>query len=246
MAEILGKVTGTIEVPRGADVSLRIAVPRLWLVEGRSIEVELPRNLTCANCQGGGCGKCSNSGAITLRGRGELPEMIQVALPEQCRVDVAKTTPVSELAPRVARAVTIRIPECGGLPESGSGTNVRGWLLLDVAVAADASTNVRLLDDEDPLSSSKMLHAEVRRESSAEPSSNETEVVLVARGSMRSPARRSGKSSRAAEAIDESLVSVQLSAKPRLLDTLASSKFVRRSLGMVVAAVLVAWMWYWR
>jgi len=197
VAEILGKVTASMVHPRGADVSLRITVPRLWLHEGRTIEVELPRNLVCANCSGGGCNACGNSGAITLRGRGELPEFIQVSLPEQGRVepsspsndslfrDISREPPSSknhgasrnvsvglspegtvptgaDIGPISVRPVTIRIPECGGLPDSGSVGTVRGWLLLNVAIAEEPSVNVKLLDDNDPLSSSRMLRAEVR------------------------------------------------------------------------------------
>jgi hypothetical protein len=176
VSEILGKVTGVIDVARGADVSLRIVVPRLWLLEGRSIEVELPRNLVCAQCSGGGCSRCQNSGAISVRGRNELPEVVQVCLPEQ-RDDVTRRTmqemesrygnigsPDSKtpLKTRSIRPMTIRIPECGGLPESGSTTIVRGWLLLHVGIAEQPSANVHLLDEDEPLSSSKMVRAEVK------------------------------------------------------------------------------------
>lgn len=176
VAKILGKVTGSAsyEVPRGADVSLRVVVPAAWFVEGRSIEVELLRNLTCARCSGGGCNACNQSGAITLRGRTELPEFVQVFLPLQRDTDAAKhraevgddgsvgDSTVENHAPKSARPVVIRIPECGGLPDANNGAIIRGWLLLEVGIADAPSSNVRQLDDQDPLSSSKMVRAETR------------------------------------------------------------------------------------
>ncbi|MGC4064211.1 MAG: hypothetical protein QM784_06120 [Polyangiaceae bacterium] len=201
MVEVLGRVKGVIETLRGADVSLRVAVPWQWLSEGRTIEVELPRNLVCANCAGGGCSVCGNSGAISVRGRGELPEIIQVYLPEQRRAEPSRPVgdgPLSSAAPSPGsgrehemengaegsiapppsvRPVTIRIPECGGLPEPGSGAKVRGCLLLHVTIADEPSSNLRLADDEEPLSSSKMLRAEVKPEpeDDQEPKSSLTE-----------------------------------------------------------------------
>jgi hypothetical protein len=178
VAEILGKFTASAsyEIPRGADVCLRVDVPAPWLAAGSTIEVELPRNLTCARCSGGGCSACNNAGAITLRGKLELPEVVQVALPMQrtssggqlaTPADDATGEPQSQpepdSQPPSARPIVIRIPECGGLPDATNGAIVRGWLLLEVGVSDVPSSNVRLLDaDEDPLSSAKLLRAEVR------------------------------------------------------------------------------------
>jgi hypothetical protein len=180
VAEILGKVTAPTpgDVPRGADVVLRVAVPPSWFDEAQSIEVELPRNLVCARCMGGGCGKCHQSGAITLRGRSELPEFVQVVLPQRRYADPSQSmrlsdegAPNSERAPdsqpTSVRPVTIRIPECGGLPDTTAGELTRGWLLLEVSFAEFPSANVRCLSDlDDPVSSANMLRAEVRRSSS--------------------------------------------------------------------------------
>jgi hypothetical protein len=159
-------------------VSLRVAVPAQWLNEGRTIEVELPRNLTCARCGGGGCSACGQSGAITVRGKTELPEVVQVALPLQPVIEDSEPATASDAAldptvgsrservpesqPKSARPVVIRIPECGGLPDGANGVTVRGWLLLEIGIADVPSSNVRWLDDDDPLSSSKMLRAETR------------------------------------------------------------------------------------
>lgn len=156
-------------------MSLRVAVPSAWLVEGRSIEIELPRNLTCARCSGGGCGACNNSGAITLRGRAELPEFVQVVLPLQRITEVSERSKAQDSdrklvadsdsenpSPAGARPVTIRIPECGGLPDAANGAIVRGWLYLEVAIAERPSSSVRAIQNDESLSSSKVLRAEAR------------------------------------------------------------------------------------
>lgn len=203
MANILGKVTtASYEIPRGADVALRVVVPAKWLAEGSTIEVELPRNLICARCSGGGCSACNNSGAITLRGRTELPEVVQVVLPMQRATGSTEhqvplssdidSEPASQRAPdsqpKSARPVVIRIPECGGLPDAAKGDIVRGWLLLEVGIAGSPSPNVRWLDtDEDPLSSSKMLRAEVRPSNKEQATSTAPTKIVNAMRSIRAP-----------------------------------------------------------
>jgi hypothetical protein len=133
LPEVLGRVTTrNLEIPRGPDVTHRIRVRREWLDNGDVVEFELPRNLTCAACDGGGCDACDRSGAITLRGRDELPEIIQVTLPRRSE---EKTE---------GRLITIRIPEQGGLPAEGSGLP-RGLLLLRVQSAEQPDAEVRLV-----------------------------------------------------------------------------------------------------
>lgn len=183
VAEVLGKLTASasFEVPRGADVSLQVAVPAEWLSEGRTIEVELPRNLMCARCRGAGCDTCNQAGAITLRGKAELPEVVQVALPfQKCATTSARARAAideiqssvaadalvggrdGDAAPSSVQPVVIRLPECGGLPDARKGAIVRGFLLLEVGIAAEPSPNVSVLDDDEPLSSSKIPRAETR------------------------------------------------------------------------------------
>jgi hypothetical protein len=137
VSEVLGKVTTrTFDTPRGPDVVHRIRVPHAWLESGEIVEFEVPRNLSCAACDGGGCDLCERSGAITLRGRQELPEILSVTLP------MRNTASDS-------RAVVIRIPEHGGLPpEHGGlppeheGRLPRGLLLLRVEPAEIADPGV--------------------------------------------------------------------------------------------------------
>ncbi len=121
----LARVTGGLDAPRGLDVKHRVRVPSSWLDEGASLEFELPRNLACAKCDGGGCDLCGRSGAVTLRTRSELPEIVQITLPR--RGDSAQLL-------ASGRGVMLRIPERGGLPpEDGMP---RGHLMLSV-IAGD-------------------------------------------------------------------------------------------------------------
>lgn len=101
----------------------RIRVPPAWLDAGVVLEFELPRNLSCAACDGGGCDVCERAGAVALRGRHDLPERLRVTLPRR----------KSEAA-GVARGVVLRIPEQGGLPAQGAALP-RGLLLLRVELA---------------------------------------------------------------------------------------------------------------
>jgi hypothetical protein len=117
-------------------------VPGAWLAAGEVIEFELPRNLTCAACDGGGCDACERAGAITLRGRQELPEILSVTLPTR-KAD----------AEGEGRGVVIRIPEQGGLPPAHGAALPRGLLLLRVEPAEVADPGVaRVLPAAPPLS----------------------------------------------------------------------------------------------
>ena len=111
----------------------RVKVRREWLSVGEVIELELPRNLSCATCGGGGCDACGRSGAITLRQRHEPAEVVEVTLPSK---------PVDEQPD--SRGITLRIPEQGGLPEPGSDLP-RGVLLLTVVPSAEPDPTVKLL-----------------------------------------------------------------------------------------------------
>jgi len=132
VSEVLARVTTrTLDVPRGPDVVHRIRVPRAWLESGEVIELELPRNLSCAACDGGGCDQCERSGAITLRGREELPELLHVTLPAR-----------QPEADGGTRGIVIRIPEQGGLPPVHEDLLPRGLLLLRVEPAEVADPGV--------------------------------------------------------------------------------------------------------
>lgn len=129
MTEVLGRLLASdLESPRGPDASHRLRVPRAFLARGATVEFELPRHLTCAACDGGGCDRCERSGAVTLRGRGDPIERLELSLPQGDREE----------------AFVIRVPERGGMPPAGSGLP-RGHLLLRVepCEASQASPTLR-------------------------------------------------------------------------------------------------------
>jgi hypothetical protein len=111
----------------------RVKVRREWLTVGEVVELELPRNLACAACGGGGCDRCGRSGAITLRKRDEPAEVVEVTLPARKSDDLPDS-----------RGVTLRIPEQGGLPEPGSELP-RGVLLLTVVPSLEPDPSIKLL-----------------------------------------------------------------------------------------------------
>jgi len=130
VASVLGRITTSGDSPRGPDVKHRIRVKNRWLDRGETIEFSLPRNLTCANCDGGGCDACGGAGALSLRARGEPAEIVRVGLP---------VTPESEDAGM--HAVAIRIPERGGI--SDRAQLPRGMLILTVVGNRVADAGVR-------------------------------------------------------------------------------------------------------
>jgi hypothetical protein len=117
---------------RGPDVLHRVGVPGAWLEAATTLEVELPRHLTCARCEGGGCDVCERSGAVTLRERDEPPERVTVTLP----------------AAGGETDLVLRIPEAGGFPPPDRNYG-RGHLLLRVSRAESASPGVVRVGDEE-------------------------------------------------------------------------------------------------
>ena len=111
---------------------MNLTVPSAWIGGGATLEFELPRNLACAACGGGGCDACERSGAVTLRGRKDLAELIEVTLPHPDSAQGAEL------------GVVMRIPGRGGLPEDGSDLP-RGNLLLTVRAGDEPTKGVRCL-----------------------------------------------------------------------------------------------------
>jgi hypothetical protein len=91
------------------------------------VEFELPRHLTCAACEGGGCDPCERSGAVTLRGRGDPIELVELSLPKGDRDE----------------PFVIRLPERGGMPPAGSDLP-RGHLLLRVEPCEESQASPTL------------------------------------------------------------------------------------------------------
>lgn len=134
MGKVLGKVTSELDIPRGPDCVHRITVAEDWLFAGATVEFELPRNLTCAECQGGGCDACGRSGAVSTRGRKEPAELVTVTLPATSSPDVEDTISGSQI-------VVVRLPEHGGLPEDGDLP--RGILMLQVKSGTEADASAQ-------------------------------------------------------------------------------------------------------
>ena len=134
LSEVLARVKSrAVEGPRGPDVLHRVKVRREWLVVGEVVELELPRNLACATCGGGGCDACGRSGAITLRKRDEPAEVVEVTLPARSDDELPDS-----------RGITLRIPEQGGLPPPDSDLP-RGVLLLTVVPSPEPDPSIKLL-----------------------------------------------------------------------------------------------------
>jgi len=115
---------------RGPDVVHSIGVPLPWLERGETIELEVPRNLSCAKCEGGGCDACDRAGALSLRRKQDPVETVQVSLPE-------RPTDADSGA-----SIVLRIPEQGGF--STADGVPRGLMLLRVNAAAEPDPGVRL------------------------------------------------------------------------------------------------------
>lgn len=76
---VLARVTNDLDEPRGPDVLHVVEVPMEWLEEGASVSIALPRLLSCARCEGGGCDACGRKGAFETSAAGPLV----VSLPRQ-------------------------------------------------------------------------------------------------------------------------------------------------------------------
>lgn len=136
-AKVLGRITTKHDRPRGPDVSMDIAVPEEWFAAGATLEIQLPRNLKCATCSGGGCDACERSGAVSIRGRKDAVELVEITLPRHA-------PPPGEEQTSRARVVVMRIPDRGGAAADDPSLP-RGNLLLSVATGAEASPGVARL-----------------------------------------------------------------------------------------------------
>lgn len=95
---VLARVTNDLDEPRGPDVLHTVEVPAEWLGEGASVELKVPRFLSCARCEGGGCDLCGRKGAFEAAAAAGSSEVV-ITLPRQ-----AGSTP---------SAVRLRLPAAG-------------------------------------------------------------------------------------------------------------------------------------
>jgi hypothetical protein len=113
---VLARVTEDLDQPRGPDAMCSIEVPSAWFLEAAGVEVRLPRLLTCARCEGGGCDACGRRGAFEQAGSGAPNELV-VTLPLQ--------------APEATAPVRLRLPAYGARAAEDSGLP-NGHLLLTI------------------------------------------------------------------------------------------------------------------
>jgi len=97
--------------------SLKIDVKPRWLAAGGALFIDLPRRLTCATCDGGGCSRCKNSGGYRLTDSEERSPL---------RIEIAGTE---------REAMRIRAP-------LGESLGVDG-ILLEIVSAESPSSFVR-------------------------------------------------------------------------------------------------------
>lgn len=117
----------------------RVAIERDWLLHGKLVELALPRNLTCAACEGGGCDRCGRSGAIALRARGEPAESLQLTLPKRTSAELEEQP-----------SFVVRVPGQGG-KEGTQEVEARGLLLLKITSSAKSDPGVRLVRRSTPV-----------------------------------------------------------------------------------------------
>ncbi len=140
MSQVLGKVTFDLDGPRGPDVKLEIQVPSSWF--GTRVLIALPRNLSCAVCEGGGCDACERMGAVSLRGHEQTTVPLSVHLPKEGETDVC-----------------LRVPSEGGFAEGLP----RGHLLLVVRRAEEPSSFVQRDQSADQQSANQTTGAAAER-----------------------------------------------------------------------------------
>jgi len=150
---VLGKVTSDYEVPSGPEAILDLVIDRRWLSDECTIDVDLPRHLGCAACEGAGCKICGQSGAITVRDRSEPPEVLRLTLPRQT-LDPGR-------APDSKRALLFRVQGRGGLSDDGAGKVQRGRLLLRIEFNGSISSCVRIVGEDPVISSSTLTRADL-------------------------------------------------------------------------------------
>lgn len=78
----LGKLLDkdALEHDAGPRARAKIEVPERWAKEGALVAITLPKVLTCARCDGGGCDGCGRSGALRAPGN-ERARVVRVRLP---------------------------------------------------------------------------------------------------------------------------------------------------------------------
>lgn len=167
VSNVLGRVTtGAFDGPRGPDVVHRIRVAKAWLSQGATIDIVLPRNVTCARCEGGGCDGCGRSGAISLRERDASEPPLTLALPPEGELGAEGEAP----------RLVLRVPERGGF---GRADEPRGLLLLQVYSAPESDASVTLAS---PAGEGALDGSEQETEEASVPSHRARGMMVLALG----------------------------------------------------------------
>jgi hypothetical protein len=120
---ILGRVLEQHSEARGVDVAWDVVVPANALNAGQAFELQVPRRLPCARCEGGGCDACGRCGAIELRAVDAPVEIVTVTLSQSGS----------------GKVIRVRVPERGG---AGRGAEPRGHLLVIFREGAEPTPGV--------------------------------------------------------------------------------------------------------
>jgi hypothetical protein len=115
---------------------VRIDVPARWLEEGGTLVVDVPKRITCAACDGGGCSRCENAGAFRLSDQ-------DVAAPIRVR-----------LAASAAASKRVRIPS----PFGDQSASPIGLLFLELRPAETPSAGARFEEERRALARAEQGH----------------------------------------------------------------------------------------
>jgi hypothetical protein len=108
-----------LDASNGARGRLRLAIPASWAREGGEIEITVPSRVTCARCDGGGCGGCERSGA------------------HRTPSEPARRTLRLRLPERLGSVVTVRV-----VRPFGDDAGALDQLLVELSAGADLSPGV--------------------------------------------------------------------------------------------------------
>jgi hypothetical protein len=94
--------------PRGC---VRITVPIGWAVEGATVRVPIPRRITCARCDGGGCDGCERSGAHKRPDAKALDVELELPAGSEDGVALRLAHPFGERGPVDQLLVEVRVSD---------------------------------------------------------------------------------------------------------------------------------------
>lgn len=94
--------------PRGC---MRVTVPIDWAIEGATLRVPIPRRITCARCEGGGCDGCGRSGAHKWAEPKALDLELELPAGSEDGVALRLAEPFGEAGPVDQLLVEVRVAD---------------------------------------------------------------------------------------------------------------------------------------